>query len=349
MLEHRDALAPALNAMASELPAGRYRHELSGLVAQLDRGATAEQLCQGPKAINLLLPLLAAGAQPAAAADRYQKMFAESYREQEFRNQRWRVLAYPALVSLIALGVLVFLCVVVVPLFHQVFRSFELSLPGLTLAVLQLSKWLRSQTINVIAISLLAMALLYVFWRVATSLALFDKIFGYLTSGSSRQVSAMAAFTRRLADGLAADMPLPVAIRLAGESSRRRAIQRDARQLADDAADAGQRLDRSRVAGRFPATLIYAISDNARPLGALPSATGAGSGAGDTKGLNTATTIRLELLQQLAEVYTDRTRYRWDWTTGALAPFSIVLVGLVVAIVLLPLLLPLIQLIDALT
>lgn len=349
LLEDRESLTVALDAIAEELPAGRYRHEMQGFVAGLNRGAAADELCRGPKAANLLLPLLASAGQPAMAAGRYQSLFAESYREQEFRRQRRRVLAYPIVVLLTAVAVFIFLSVVVVPVYGQVLDSFELQLPRLTVGVVQLSEWLRFEPIGVVLATLAAVCTLYLLWRLATSLAFFDRIFGGLFSGSSRAVAAMAIFTRRLAEGLAAELPLAVAMQLAGQSTSCRSIQRAARQLANDANDCGDTLETSPAAAWFPATLIHALSTRACPAEAAASASKATPHSEDTGVPDAATSTRVRLLQELAETYSERLHYRWDWATGTLAQFSIVFVGLVVGIVLLALLLPLIDLVSGLS
>jgi len=349
LLEHRETLALALDAIAEELPAGLYRHELRVLVEKLNRGAAADELCRVPKTADLLLPLLAAGPQPAVAVDRCHKILAESCRELDLRRQQRRVFAYPAVVALIAVAVLVFLCIVVVPVYGQIFRSFGLVLPGLTKGILQLSEWLRFRSIGVALVMIAAGSVFYLLWRLAASLSLFDRIFGYLTSGNSREVSALATFTQRLAEGLAAELPLPVAICLAGRSSHRRAIQRAARQLAEDAADSATQVGRSPAAGRFPATLIYALSDSGCLAGARPSASDVLPPDGGAEEHDAALSTRVRLLRELAEVYADRVRYRRDWSSGIRSQFSLVLVGLIVGTVLLALLLPLFQLINSLS
>ncbi|MGI9428692.1 MAG: type II secretion system F family protein, partial [Bythopirellula sp.] len=205
LIEQRETLAPALSAFASELPAGRYRRDLRSFVARLEAGTTAEQFCDSPDAMAMLLPLLSANGRTAEAGDRLHELFAESAREEDLRRQRRRILAYPIVVSLLAVAVLTFLCVAVVPVFADIFQSFSIQLPKFTVAVIQLSDWIRFQPVFLALITLTTGLLLYCVWRLATFSEWFEWMFGYLAIGNSREFAAMAALTRRLAEGLAAD------------------------------------------------------------------------------------------------------------------------------------------------
>ncbi|MGI9455339.1 MAG: type II secretion system F family protein, partial [Aeoliella sp.] len=159
-------------------------------------------------------------------------------------------------------------------------------------------------------------------------------MFGYLAIGNSRELAAMAAFTRRLAEGLAADLPLPVALKLAGQTCNHRTIQRAAQYLAADVATGAtggtDSLSHSPASRRFPATLIYVLQ--------LPE-----------QSSSTAESSTVRLLDELADTYSRRVHDRVDWSTGILSQFSVLMVGLLVGAVMLAVLLPLVRLVDGLT
>jgi type IV pilus assembly protein PilC len=146
-------------------------------------------------------------------------------------------------------------------------------------------------------------------------------LFGGLTKGSSRQVSGMASFVRRLAEALQAGFPLSAALRLVGRASGKGWLKRETQLLAEEV-DSGSEQP---WPSKLPPTLLYALR--------------AGFGA----------TPNLVLLQELAELYAERVRTRYDWSTGFVPQIAILAVGLVVGIVVLAIFLPLAQLINGLS
>ena len=134
----------------------------------------------------------------------------------------------------------------------------------------------------------------------------------------------MASFTRRLAELIDADLPLASALRLAGRSSGSTALRYAAEELARHSEQEASQLPKAAL--RLPAGVVSALES-----------------AGATGKPN------IRLLQELAEIYAERVRDRFDWSTGLLAPMSIALVGLVVGAVVVALLLPLVSLVSGLT
>ena len=128
-----------------------------------------------------------------------------------------------------------------------------------------------------------------------------------------------------------AGLSLPGALRLAGHRCGRNSLRRAADSLADSFEHGLLAWADTPAARRLPATLVYALRLHAAagpPKADPPSA---------------------RLLHQLAEMYAERVRDRFNWFTGMFAPFSILMVGLVIMIVVLALFMPLISLIEGLS
>lgn len=319
VLEQRDTLAPALAAFAEELPAGRPRRDLRRLSTRLSAGATADDLCQSPEMTAAWIPLL--GGASLGSSNFLHDLFAEASRDTAVRTQRTRVLAYPLLVFALAMGVLILLCLIVVPTFSDIFQDFDLQLPELSNLVVAFSNELRFHFLRVLLLLAGGIIVVYVVLRLVLASGLPDRLFGSLTKGSSRQVSAMASFVRRLAETLQAGFPLPTALRLVGRASGRGWLNLEANALA-----LALETDAKRpLSSKLPPTLLYAL--RAGP-GGVPN---------------------LRLVQELAELYAERVSARYDWSTGFVPQFAILCVGFVVGMIVLGMFLPLVQLINALT
>jgi type II secretory pathway component PulF len=146
-----------------------------------------------------------------------------------------------------------------------------------------------------------------------------------LTSGNSRQLTVMATFVRRLAESLNTGLPLPTALRLAGQSSGKPWLLHETAALAHGLETDWPEHERPPWAASLPPSVVYAL--RAGPEGG-PS---------------------VPLLQEMAEIYAERVRNRFDWSTGFLPHVTILAVGFAVAMVVLALFLPLISLINGLT
>ncbi len=322
VLEQRDILAPALAAFAEELPSGRSRRELSDLVARMQSGATAEDFCSMDDRAASWLLLLGRG---AGSHRLLSDLFDEAMHENESQALWNRAFIYPTFVSLGAFGVLIFLCIAVVPTFTSIFDDFDLELPGMTSLVVTISNTILRNPVGFMFGTLAAIVGVYTLFRLIRIWGLPSRLGNKLTMGNSLQVTTMARFTRRLAEALDAGLELPTALRLAGRAEGRGSTRRLALQLADDTEQKNFDLKNLASARRFPTTVVHALQ--------------AGSGNSPS----------IPLLRQLAELYTTRIRDRNSWATGFIAQFVIVGVGLTVGFVVLAMFLPLVSLIEGLS
>jgi|GEM_PF-645201 len=322
VLERRDFLVPALTAFAEELPVGRTRRELSELTKQLQRGATTQELCDFSRPATAWLLLLG---RKADSERLLTDLFDEATRENESHRQWNRAMIYPLLVFLGTLGVFVFFCVTLVPAFESIYDDFEMDLPTMTSWLLAISSLLQGTPVLLTLGVLAALAGVYLLLRLIRIWGLPGQLGNLLTTGSSLQVTTMARFTRRLAEALEVGLELPTALRIAGHVQQRGATRRLALQLADEAQQPNFDLSQSPAARRLPATVAHALQ------------------AGLDNQPNAA------LLGQLAELYTTRVRNRHNWSTGFMAQFAILGMGLTVGFVVIALFIPLVELINGLT
>jgi type II secretory pathway component PulF len=340
-LEHRRQLAPALAAFAQELPPSRSRRELRRLANQLRTGATAEEIFASTTRHPTWLPLLMAAGKPPAEdpspdsqensgnsqeENFLQSLLTETARNQRILSEQTRVLAYPLVVLILALGILVFLCLVVVPGFGEIFSDFDLELPMMTQLVLNLSDLLRFHAGSLLLSALAILALAYLALRLVTTRGLLDHWLGFLSAGSSRDVASVALFTRRLANLLDADLALPSALRLASAGCHRGTLRRAANRWASN--EEGHQTDHpgGRAPRGLPATLTAAVTDY--------------------RSQQKPNTI---LLRELAEMYAQWVQQRLDRSGGLVGTLTLWAAGLAVGFVVLSLFLPLVDLINGLT
>ncbi len=323
VITQSQAIVPALRAFADEMPPGRRRRELLAVCRILDQGdatAAATALAVLPE---YWIPLLSAASSSSDPGRILREFLDESQRADELRRQ-WRLtLAYPAIVAAIALLVLLGFAAFVAPQFYEIFQDFNLSLPGLTIFIINASRWIVSPegllTIGVVAA---VVAILVVGPR------LFPESFGAWVNDRLGNLfgrsTAIAQFSRFLADLLDAGMDAPSALRIAGFTSRRPRLRAAGWSLARDL-DAGAAAPPRRDQHPLTATLVYALRSD------IPTAS------------------RVHLLKELSSSYADRVRNRLSWTQGVIQPIAIAAIGAIVGLVVIALFLPLVDLINNLS
>jgi general secretion pathway protein F len=322
LLEKRDILAPALKAFAEELPQGPARRDLMNLAGQIQNGASVEELTQPPTLTKIWLPLVGNGS--SFGTEHLQNVFAEAERDYANRAQLTRNLAYPTIIFLLSLGILLFLGIFVVPTFSDIFDDFDIALPWITFMLVQFSRILLFRPVQflfvIAAIAFIAYVILLLFRRWLFP----SRWLGMFLDGNSPQVAEMALFVRRLAEALNVGVPLPDALQLVGSSSNHRWLRREALRLSNTLASGADNRTALKKSA-LPATVTYALQAGPQSL------------------------PHVGLLQSIADGYFERVRNRFKWSTGFLPQLAILSVGIVVLTVVLALYLPLVMLIDGLS
>ena len=320
-LRRRDVLIPALKALADDMPAGRPRSEMRNVVSALQDAKSTTELRRSDIIVQWL-PLLSSGFSSETTTQQLGDLIAHAARESENRRQRRRLLAYPIIVALLAFSVVVFISALVVPIFSSMFREFGLHLPAPTRLVVFLGEEMRDHPIRFFGSAALIALACYGLIRWWVRLALTTRLFGMFTSGNSANVSAMSSLTGRLAELLSIGISLPDALWIAGQGCRHHHFQLVAQQLARDA-HLG-RVSESPVAHNLPANVLSAM-DGVQGEPNVP------------------------LLRELSSMYEQRISERVEWSTGIVAQFAIIAIGVAVGFVVIALFMPLVSLISGLS
>jgi type II secretory pathway component PulF len=322
LLEKRETLGPALTAFAEELPKGKSRRELTALAQRIQTGASVDELTQPPTLTNIWLPLI--GSESTIGASHLQDVLAEAERDYANRSYIARSLAYPAVLFCMALAVLVFLGIFIIPTFRAIFDDFALQLPSLTKLILNFSHILLYRPLQFLAMLALVVAGLYGTIWLLRRWILPSRWLGLFLDGNSQQVAEMASFVRHLAESLNAGLPLADALLVIGSNTKHRWLRWESLRLYDNlngGADNHTALKNSTL----PATVTFALQ--AGPQG----------------------TPHVGLLQTIAESYSDRIRDRFRWATGFLPQVAVLSIGIIVALVVIAIFLPLVTLINGLS
>ncbi|WP_033075684.1 type II secretion system inner membrane protein GspF [Sphingopyxis sp. MWB1] len=242
-------------------------------------------------------------------------------RQAEVRGKLIAALAYPIVLAIVAIGVVAALMIFVVPRVVEQFSDVGQQLPWLTRAVIALSDFAASWWWLVAALIALAVLLWTQAMRRPAFKARVDaRLLRLPLLGRLLRDLYAARFARTLATMVSSRLPLVEGLRLTVPTIRNAALAGATSHIVDQVRAGGSLSAALRDAGVFPPLLVYM--------------TASGESAG-----------RLEVMLERAADYLEREFDRFTAASMALLePVIIVVMGSCVALIILAILLPILQL-----
>ncbi len=313
----------ALTALADESDDQRQRELVAQLKSEVNGGASfASALATAPREFDAVYrAVVAAGEQSGALGLVLERLADDLEERQNLRAKLIGAMAYPAIVSLIAIIIVVFLVTYVVPQVATVFTSSKRALPMLTVAMLGLSAFVRRWGWLVLVLLAGGIGLLRWMLRVDAFRERFDAasltlpLVGRLARGYNA-----SRFAGTLAMLAGAGVPILKSLQAAAETLSNRAMRADALDaLAQvrEGAPLGAALAGKK---RFPGILAM-FARLGEQTGKLP-----------------------QMLERAARQLSTEVQRRALTAATLLEPLLIVAMGIVVLLIVLAVLLPIIQL-----
>ena len=323
LVASRLPLERALTALADEAEDQRQRELVAHLKSEVNAGSPfARALASAPREFDdVYRAVVAAGEASGALGEVLEKLADDLEERQALRNKVLGAMLYPAIVSLIALVIVIFLVTYVVPQVATVFTSTKRALPGLTVAMLAISGFVRSWGWLVLIggagglAAFVAMRRNEAFRERSDAAFLRVPLAGRLARGYNA-----ARFGSTLAMLAGAGVPILKALQAAAETLSNRAMRADA-------------LD-ALVQVREGAPLAAALAAKKRFPGLLPMFARLGEQTGELP----------VMLQRAANQLSAEVQRRAMALATILEPLLIVAMGVVVMLIVLAVLLPIIQL-----
>ena len=146
-------LVQCLHILAEQQTNITFKAVLRNVKSSIEQGSTfADALRKHPKVFDALFTNLIAAGEVGGILDTILNRLAIQLEKQEkLRKQLKGAMVYPATVCVIALACIVLLLVKVIPVFEQMFADFGGTLPAPTQMVINLSNWLQSYIVYLLA------------------------------------------------------------------------------------------------------------------------------------------------------------------------------------------------------
>lgn len=316
-------LERALTALADEADAVPQRELVAHLRAEVNGGAPfARALAAAPREFDdVYRAVVAAGEQSGALGAVLERLADDLEERQALRAKLLGAALYPAIVSLIALVIVIFLVTYVVPQVASVFTSSKRALPGLTVAMLALSDFVRHWGWLVALAAAAGGGLLALALRGEAFRRRFDAAWLNLPliGRVSRGYNA-ARFAGTLAMLANAGVPILKALQAAAETLANRALRSDALEALAQVREGAPLASALAARKRFPG-LLAMFARLGEQTGQLP-----------------------QMLDRAARQLNGEVQRRAMALATILEPLLIVAMGIVVLLIVLAVLLPIIQL-----
>ena len=141
MIEAGIAIVQTLQALADQTPNKIMRDVIRDVCSRVESGDSfSEALLKHPKTFNkLYTSMVAAGEKGGLLSEIMARLATYLEKSERLRKKVKTALMYPTAVTVVAIGITIFLLLEVIPVFKQIFKDFGAPLPAPTMALLAVS------------------------------------------------------------------------------------------------------------------------------------------------------------------------------------------------------------------
>lgn len=276
MLEAGIHLMRILAALANETANKKFKAVLESIRESVTAGSTfADALARHPGIFNrLYVAVVRAGEQSGSLPVVLNTLTTYLEKADQLRRKVKGALAYPAVILLVALGIVVVMIVKIVPIFEGVYARSGAQLPAPTRALIAVSTVLREYTLIVLVALVIAAVLAYLGLRTERGAHLFDafKLRMPVFGGLIRK-AVMARVCRTMSLLLQSGIPLIESMETVSQVSGNLVVERALKQASLRVRDGETLAHTLRQSGQFPGMVTQLVASG-EESGTLPAMLG---------------------------------------------------------------------------
>jgi type IV pilus assembly protein PilC len=322
-------LLRGLNVLAKQERDLVLKGTINNLADSVQGGSTfSESLAQHPRIFNKLYINMVKAGELGGVLELVLIRLAEfQEKAQKIKNKVVSAMFYPVIVLVIALVILTFLLVFIVPRFQLIFKDMlgDKPLPQLTLMVIGASDAVKNNWYVIIGVIILLVIGYKLFVRTPNGRGIVDNIKLHMPLfGDLIRKSSISRFSRTLGTLVTSGVPILQALNITKETAGN-AVIAEAITKVHDAVKEGESIVHPLEASDVFPPMVISMIDVGEETGQLP-----------------------EMLLKIADVYDDEVDNAVSGLTSLLEPIMIVFLALIVGTIVIALFLPLISIISGL-
>jgi type IV pilus assembly protein PilC len=303
---------------------------MTGLAESVEGGTTfSEALSQHPKAFNKLYVNMVKAGELGGVLEVVLTRLAEfAEKSQRIKGKVTSAMVYPLVVLTIAVGIVTFLMLFIVPKFEAIFKDMlgGRPLPFITQAVMDLSRFIQGNFILIaIGITALVFALRFSMKLPGVAVTLDTYTLKIPLFGDMLTKTSVARFSRTLGTLVSSGVPILQALQITRDTAGNLRVSSAVENIHDNVKEGESMVSPMEASGIFP-PMVVSMVQVGEETGQLP-----------------------DMLTKVADVFEEEVDNAVAGLTSMLEPVMIVMLALVVGTIVVALFLPLITIIQDLT
>jgi type IV pilus assembly protein PilC len=322
-------LLRGLNVLGKQERDPVLKSTITKLADSVQSGSTfSDGLAQHPKIFNDLYVNMVKAGEVGGVLEVVLTRLAEFHEKAaKIKNKVKSAMVYPIIVMTLAIAIMAFLLVFIVPKFEQIFHDMlgDKPLPTITIFVITVSKFVQEHWLILLG-AIIALAATANFAKRTRGGRLFlDRFKLHMPLfGDLLRKTAISRFSRTLGTLVTSGVPILQALNITRETAGNTVIARAIAQVHDSVKEGESIVQPLEASGAFP-PMVVSMIDVGEETGQLP-----------------------DMLLKIAEVYDDEVDNSVAGLVSMLEPIMIVFLALVVGTIVIALFLPLISIISGL-
>src|SRR5437762_5043366 len=322
-------LLRSLNVLSKQERDSVLKNTIDKLADSVQGGSTfSESLAQYPYIFNDLYVNMVKAGEVGGVLELVLTRLAEFHEKAaKIKNKVAAAMVYPLIVMTMAIAIMGFLLVFIVPKFEAIFHDMlgDRPLPMITTFVITVSRFVQGHWLVILAAIFAAIAGYKFANRTAKGKATLDRVkLRFPLFGDIIRKTAISRFSRTLGTLVTSGVPILQALNITRETAGNMVIARAIGQVHERVKEGESIVQPLEASGAFP-PMVVSMIDVGEETGQLP-----------------------EMLLKIADVYDDEVDNSVAAMTAALEPIMIVFLALVVGTIVIALFLPLISIIQGL-
>jgi type IV pilus assembly protein PilC len=322
-------LLRGLNVLAKQERDSVLKKTINQLADSIQGGGTfSEALAQHPIIFNdLYVNMVRAGEMGGVLELALRRLAEFQEKAAKIRNKVAAAMVYPIIVMALAVAIMAFLLVFIVPKFEAIFHEMlgDKPLPGITLFVIGASRFIQNHWLVLLGIIILLLTGYKFAARTVGGKSMVDRLkLRMPLFGSLIRRTAISRFSRTLGTLVTSGVPILQALNITRETAGNTVIACAILQVHDSVKEGESIVQPLEASGAFP-PMVVSMIDVGEETGQLP-----------------------EMLLKIADVYDDEVDNSVATLTAALEPIMIIILAVVVMTIVIALFMPLLSIISGL-
>lgn len=318
----------SLRILEGQMKPGLLKNAITDVIEDVESGATlSEAFNKHPKCFDrLYVNMVKAGEAGGALEVILQRLADFKEKAQALKRRVTGAMIYPSVVIMVAVSILCFIMIFIIPKFEKIFKDFNMKLPTLTLGLMAASRWVSVYWYVIPLIPLTFWLLLKLLRMNRLGAYVMDRIYLWIPIvGALIEKTAIARSTRTLGTLVASGVPILEALGIVRDTCTNQVFERLYQRVYESIRE-GDTISQPLRESRLVDDMVVNMVDVGEETGDL-----------DT------------MLYKVADIYDEEVNVMVESLISILEPIMIVFLGLTIGTIVIALFMPLIGMLEGLS